>query len=125
MKLLSTLFSLVLIAALVWPFLANPPGDVTATTSDMPDPTLRGAGTPAYKWQDQYGNWQFGEDPPDGATHVEAINIVPRHTALEAGWSGPVDTAEQTATLFGEELSIIDVYTGKVAEDARKIHAGN
>ena len=91
-----------LVIALVAPlFLKGPDGKPLMTwQSFMPSteipasmiPGAKGAGDTIYKWQDKFGIWQFGENPP---ADYKADAIVLRDddiTPLESGWEGePVE----------------------------------
>lgn len=43
------------------------------------------AGPAVYRWQDEYGIWQFGEAPPEG-TEAEAMEVTTHITPLGEDW---------------------------------------
>lgn len=46
---------------------------------------LRVVGATVYRWEDQYGIWQFGEAPPEGVD-AEAMEVQSSITPLGADW---------------------------------------
>lgn len=57
------------------PMLSLP--SVDDITPDIPDAnTLTGGERVYYKWQDQYGQWHFGDEPPEGVKPIPvSVNV--------------------------------------------------
>ena len=51
-------------------------------------PGAKGAGDTIYKWKDEFGIWQFGEEPPEDLKADAIVLNDDEITPLESGWEG-------------------------------------
>lgn len=126
MKPFLILCSLAVLAAVVGPFFMKVNGQPIMTPDQLIDdstPDALKAGTKVYRWQDERGNWHFGNEAPEDAAglRVEAIEVEERMTRLDSGWQGrPLTPAGQTPEVEFEVPGIAGyVKNGKaVMQDA-------
>jgi len=66
-------------------------------STEMPTamtPGAKGAGDTIYKWKDQFGIWQFGENPPQDFKANAIVLSDDAITPLEGGWEGePIEVS--------------------------------
>jgi len=87
-----------LLITLIAPFFLNGPDGKPLMTWDAFKPGLeiptalapgaKGAGDIIYKWKDEFGIWQFGENPPENFKADAIVLNDDGITPLESGWQG-------------------------------------
>ena len=88
MKLFATLCIIALLGALCAPFFISVNGKPMLTLDKViDDATPDGLSTPTnvYRWQDEHGRWQFGEQPPRSVP-AERVSVDDRITRMDDGW---------------------------------------
>ena len=88
MKLFSILCILALLGALLAPFFLTVNGKPMLSLDEVLDDAAPDTlDTPAtvYRWQDEQGQWHFGEAAPEDR-RAEQISVEERITALDDGW---------------------------------------
>ncbi|MBV1907061.1 MAG: hypothetical protein KUG75_13380 [Pseudomonadales bacterium] len=120
---------LALIVATAAPFFLKGPDGKPIMSSDdfipttvIPaniDPNRIGNGDTIYKWKDEYGIWQFGEEPPEDFKAASVVLNDDAITPLESGWEGEQLEASNTAAPI--TVSPLSAYTqSKEMLDAAK-----
>ena len=87
-------------------------------------PDILQPSTEIYRWQDEHGVWQFGEQPPDGAGAAQQVQIEDKITSLGREWHGgsrrPSAPSTPTPT-----PGVAGLLQGKEVMDAARTQAGN
>ena len=119
---------LALLAALIAPFfLRGPNGQPLMTLDDFIDtPTTSVDLTPTsvYRWKDEYGVWQFGDDPPAGV-EAQEMEIRDKITRVKADWIEQLEAVQAAGkpaggtAVTGEVPGLVDIYSGEALEQAR------
>lgn len=127
MKPFYLLIGLVVLGALAAPFFLTINGEPLMTidealedaTPDVLQPT-----TEIYRWQDEHGVWQFGEQPPANASGATSVELEDKITGLGREWHGggrrqaPTETPRPIPGVAG-------LLQGKEVMDAARTQAGN
>ena len=95
MRLFSIILVLVLVGAVLAPmYIKGPNGQPIMTADDwVPEkPAALAPDKPVYKWRDEFGVWQFGENPPEG------VDAVP--TSIDP---------DSSMTVMGDEWNVEDL----------------
>ncbi|MEM1435954.1 MAG: DUF4124 domain-containing protein [Pseudomonadota bacterium] len=102
MKLFSIICIVVLLGALCAPFFITVNGKPMLTLDRVIDdatPEALDTPTVVYRWQDEQGRWQFGEQPPPSVA-AEQISVDDRITRMDDGWHvKPLTEAETKPAL--------------------------
>lgn len=93
------------------------------------DPAPAGAGkltvegAAVYRWKDEYGIWQFGEDPPEGVS-AEAMDVESKITPLGSEWQiEPSEESSAPGAMPNLPDNAPDAYTQapKLIEKAKQV----
>ena len=125
MRLAYLLISMVLIAAVVAPFyIKGPSGAPLMTVDDIVDDNTPEIlkNTEAYRWQDEYGNWHFSDDPSENSA-AQQFEIKSNLTPFKASWVAQEAARNSDNPASGTELSISDAYSGQAMEKAKQAAA--
>ena len=119
---------LFLVAALIAPFfLRGPDGQPLMTLDDfieVPSPSVSINPPQVYRWQDEHGVWQFGDDPPAGV-EAQEIEIRDKITRVKADWIEQLEAVQAagkptgSGTATGDMPSLVDIYSGEALEQAK------
>lgn len=85
------LIGLAVLGAIAAPFFLTIKGQPLMTVDEALDdatPNLMKSKTNIYRWQDEHGVWQFGEEPPANTSAVESVEIEDKITGLSRDWHG-------------------------------------
>ena len=85
------LIGLVVLAAIAAPFFLTIKGQALMTVDEVLDdatPNVMKTKTQIYRWQDEHGVWQFGEEPPANTSTAESVEIEDKITGLSRDWHG-------------------------------------
>lgn len=120
---------LLLLAALIAPFfIKGPTGEPIMTVSDFVPETpeiLVSNSTEVYRWQDEHGNWQFGDDKNKPAQQAaEQVVIEENITRIETNWSDELNKihpeSAETASGGNGNFSLMDAYKGTAMQQAKE-----
>lgn len=127
MKPFLILLSLAVVAALAAPFFLKIGGQPIMTVGDVLDdatPEALKTKTDIYRWQDEHGVWQFGEEPPAQTGVAQVVDVEDKITGLERGWDGGGRrSAPQTPNM--PIPGVGGLLQGKEIMEAAKTQVGN
>ncbi len=120
------MLTLALLAALVAPFfLRGPDGQPLMTIDDFietPAASISITPTNVYRWQDEYGVWQFGDEPPLGV-EAQVMEIRDKITRVKSDWIEQLEAqqaAHSASSVPGGQMpSLVDIYSGEALEQAK------
>lgn len=127
MKPFFLLLGVVVLGALAAPFFLTINGQPLMTVDEALEdatPDILQPTTQVYRWQDEQGVWQFGEQPPASVSGAMAVEIEDKITGLGREWHGggrrkaPSQTPLPTPGVAG-------LLQGKEVMDAARTQAGN
>ena len=127
MKPFLVILGIILLAALAAPFFLSLNGKPLMTVDEVLDdatPTALKSTTNIYRWQDEQGVWQFGEEPPANSNGAQSVQIEDKITNLGKGWHGGIRRAAPAAPPIPIP-GIGGLLQGKEMMDAAKQQVGN
>ena len=91
---------------------------------EVPSPSVSINPPQVYRWQDEHGVWQFGDDPPAGV-EAQEIEIRDKITRVKADWIEQLEAVQAagkptgSGTATGDMPSLVDIYSGEALEQAK------